>query len=116
MSGVVMPQQNSDVPGTPGPGKNADARPSSRPSKYDEHGGFLGGFLASSSDWKTERPGMTESVGVSALSYLLSGPVVFALIGFGLDRWLHTGFLVLVGLLAGMALSIYLIWFRYGAE
>lgn len=79
-------------------------------------GGLLGTFLASSADWKTERPGMTESVGVSALSYLLSGPVVFALIGYGLDRWLDTSLMVPIGLLAGMALSIYLIWFRYGAE
>ena len=79
-------------------------------------GGIINTFLASSADWKTERPGTTESVGVSALSYLLSGPVLFALIGYGLDRLLHTGFLVLIGLLAGMALSIYLIWFRYGAE
>lgn len=78
--------------------------------------GLIGTFLASSADWKTERPGMTESVGVSALSYLLSGPVLFALIGYGLDRLLHVGFLVPVGLLAGMALSIYLIWFRYGAQ
>ncbi len=87
-----------------------------QPSKYAKSEGFLGGFMDSASDWKTERPGMTESVGVSALSYLLSGPVVFALIGYGLDRLLHTGFLVPAGLLAGMALSIYLIWFRYGAE
>lgn len=78
--------------------------------------GLVANFLASSSDWKTERPGMTESVGVSALSYLLSGPVLFALIGYGFDRLLHVGFLVPVGLLAGMALSIYLIWFRYGAQ
>lgn len=90
-----------------------DARDTSRPAKS---GGFLSTFLASSSDWKSERPGMTESVGVSALSYLLSGPVVFALIGYGLDRLFDVGFLLPIGLLAGMALSIYLIWFRYGAE
>lgn len=90
-----------------------DADDASRAPKSD---GLVSNFLASSSDWNTERPGMTESVGVSALSYLLSGPVVFALIGYGLDRWLNTSLMVPIGLLAGMALSIYLIWFRYGAE
>ena len=78
--------------------------------------GVVGEFLSNGSDWDSERPGMTESVGVSALSYLLSGPVVFALIGYGLDRLLGVGFLVPTGILLGMALSIYLIWFRYGAE
>lgn len=100
MTGSRMPQQ-------------PDAHDTPRSTKSD---GILGTFLSSSADWKTERPGMTESVGVSALSYLLSGPVVFALIGYGLDLWLHVSFLVPIGLLAGMALSIYLIWFRYGAE
>jgi len=93
--------------------KQPDASDAPHPATSD---GLLGTFLASSADWKTERPGMTESVGVSALSYLLSGPVVFALIGYGLDRWLNTSLMVPIGLLAGMALSIYLIWFRYGAE
>lgn len=87
-----------------------------RSSEPTERGGIFRDFLDSSSDWKSERPGMTESVGVSALSYLLSGPVVFALIGYGLDRLLDVGFLLPTGLLAGMALSIYLIWFRYGAQ
>ncbi|GGB15396.1 hypothetical protein GCM10011492_01340 [Flexivirga endophytica] len=105
-----MSQQHDDAP------RPVEPKKPTEPSKYAQSGGLFGTFLASSSDWKTERPGMTESVGVSALSYLLSGPVVFALIGYGLDRWLHTGFLVPIGLLAGMALSIYLIWFRYGAE
>lgn len=100
MTGSRVPQQ-------------PEAHDASHPRKSD---GILGTFLSSSADWKTERPGMTESVGVSALSYLLSGPVVFALIGYGLDVLLHTGVMVPIGLLAGMALSIYLIWFRYGSE
>jgi ATP synthase protein I len=34
-----------------------------------------------------------------------------------LDRWLGTGYLlVLTGILGGMALSLYLVWFRYGTE
>ena len=34
----------------------------------------------------------------------------------GLDQLLGTGFLVVVGILAGMALSLYVIWLRYGTS
>jgi hypothetical protein len=50
----------------------------------------------------------------NVVSYLISGPAVFGAVGWALDRWLHTGFLLPVGILAGMALSLYLVWFRYG--
>jgi hypothetical protein len=33
-----------------------------------------------------------------------------------LDRWLGTTWLVLVGLLVGVGLAFYLIWFRYGTR
>jgi hypothetical protein len=39
-------------------------------------------------------------MGATILAYLLTGPVVFGLIGWGL----------------GMALSLYIIWVRYGVE
>ncbi|NHN56376.1 hypothetical protein G9U51_11365 [Calidifontibacter sp. DB0510] len=64
---------------------------------------------------KDYRPGpIPESVAWSVTSYLISGPLMLGGLGWLLDRWLHTGFLVLIGILAGMALSLYLIWFRYG--
>ena len=45
----------------------------------------------------------------------LAQPVAFfGGIGWLLDRFLGTGFLVPLGVVGGMALSIYLIWFRYG--
>jgi len=51
-----------------------------------------------------------------AFAYLLTGPLVYGGIGFGLDRWLGTSFLLPVGIVGGMALSLYLIWFRYGTH
>jgi len=57
-----------------------------------------------------------ESLATSVTAYLISGPVVFGGGGWLLDRWLGTGFFVVVGLLAGMAMSLYVIWLRYGSE
>ncbi len=51
-----------------------------------------------------------------SFAYLLSGPLVYGGIGWGLDSWLGTPFLLPVGLVVGMALSIYLVWFRYGTH
>ncbi len=52
----------------------------------------------------------------NVVSYLISGPALFGGIGWGLDYWLRTSWLVVVGILGGMALSLYLIWFRYGTQ
>jgi len=48
------------------------------------------------------------------LAYLLSGLIVWGGVGWLLDRWLGTGFLTLIGLLVGMATSIYIVYIRYG--
>lgn len=53
-------------------------------------------------------------VGTDVLAYLLSGPLTFGLIGWGLDRWLGTGWIIAVGLVVGMVMSGYLVWLRYG--
>ena len=52
----------------------------------------------------------------NALAYVLAGPLTFGPIGWGLDHLLGTSFLLPVGILVGMALSLYLVWFRYGAQ
>ena len=52
----------------------------------------------------------------NVVSYLISGPAMFGGIGWALDSWLGTSWLVAVGILGGMALSLYLVWFRYGTE
>ena len=36
-----------------------------------------------------------------AVGYLTAGVLVYGLIGWGLDRWLGTSFLVVIGILAG---------------
>lgn len=56
------------------------------------------------------------SLAVSVTAYLLSGPLLFGGGGWLLDRWLGTGFLTVVGVLVGMAMSIYVIWLRYGTH
>lgn len=52
----------------------------------------------------------------NVVSYLITGPVMFGAIGWGLDAWLGTTWLVAVGIVGGMALSLYLVWFRYGTQ
>jgi F0F1-type ATP synthase assembly protein I len=52
----------------------------------------------------------------NVVSYLITGPAMFGGIGWALDHWLGTSWLVAVGILGGMALSLYLVWFRYGTE
>lgn len=49
------------------------------------------------------------------VGYLLAGPLLYGGIGWGLDHWLGTSFLLPVGVIGGFALSLYLIWFRYGS-
>jgi F0F1-type ATP synthase assembly protein I len=61
-------------------------------------------------------PRLEEARMWNVVSYLISGPVMFGGIGWALDGWLNTGFFVPVGILAGMAVSLYLVWVRYGTE
>ena len=49
----------------------------------------------------------------NALSFLLSGFLLFGVIGWGLDTLLGTRWLLPVGLLAGGAASVYLVYVRY---
>jgi hypothetical protein len=51
-----------------------------------------------------------------AVAYLLTGPLVYGGLGALADHWLGTSWLVGVGIVGGMALSLYLIWFRYGTH
>lgn len=61
-------------------------------------------------------PRLEESAMWNVVSYLISGPVLFGGIGWVLDRWLGTGFFVPTGILAGMFVSLYLVWVRYGTQ
>lgn len=52
----------------------------------------------------------------SIFGYLLSGLLFWGGVGWGLDKWLGTSYLLLVGLLVGMGASLYLVWLRFGRE
>ena len=52
----------------------------------------------------------------SIFGYLLSGLIFWGGVGWGLDKWLGTSYLLLVGLLLGMGASLYLVWLRFGRE
>lgn len=58
--------------------------------------------------------GQTD-IGVTVTSYLLAGPLLFGGIAFLIGLWLDQRWIVAIGILAGMALSMYVIWVRYGA-
>ncbi len=63
------------------------------------------------------RDNVNESnAGWKTFTYLLTGPLVYGGIGWLLDQWIGTNWLVGVGIVGGMALSLYLIWFRYGTH
>lgn len=57
----------------------------------------------------------SEAAAWNAFSYLPAGLLMGGLAGWGLDRWLGTTWIIAVGLLAGVALSLYVIWVRYGS-
>jgi F0F1-type ATP synthase assembly protein I len=57
-----------------------------------------------------------DALGATVLAYLITGPVLFGGVGYGLDLLLGTRFLVVIGMLGGMALSLYVIWLRYGVS
>lgn len=61
-------------------------------------------------------PGMGPTREVDALALVISGPIVFGGIGWLLDHFLHTRFLLPVGLVGGMVLALYLIWVRYSTH
>ncbi|MFZ5870653.1 MAG: AtpZ/AtpI family protein [Actinomycetota bacterium] len=73
------------------------------------------------SEQHDDRPGRAESerdaaAAWSVPAYLLGGMAFYGLVGWLLDRWLGTSWLVLVGVLTGTALALYVIWLRYGTR
>jgi hypothetical protein len=45
-----------------------------------------------------------------SFSYLVAGVAFYGAVGWGLDRWLGTDFLVAVGIIVGAVLGIYMTW------
>jgi F0F1-type ATP synthase assembly protein I len=64
------------------------------------------------SQWGEKSAGMNQ--GMRVLSYLIGGVVLYGLVGWLGDRYLHTTFLLPVGIVGGAALAIYVIIRRFG--
>lgn len=57
----------------------------------------------------------SDQLASNVTAILISGPLLYTALGWFADRWLDTKpWLTLLGLLLGMALSMYLVWIRYG--
>lgn len=50
-----------------------------------------------------------------AFGYLVSGVLMYGFLGWLADRWLHTEFLVVIGILFGAVLGIYMTIKRFDA-
>ncbi|MFZ2515752.1 MAG: hypothetical protein WAW82_08810 [Candidatus Lutibacillus vidarii] len=59
---------------------------------------------------------LEESRMWDAVAYLLAGQIGFGGAGFVIDKVFTTGWVTLVGMLTGMAVSLYVVWFRYGTS
>jgi hypothetical protein len=51
-----------------------------------------------------------------AFGYLVSGVLMYGLIGWGLDQWLGTSFLVAIGILVGAGFGIYMTFARFNSS
>lgn len=56
------------------------------------------------------------NIATDVIAYLLAGPLLFGGAGFLLDHVLDITLFVVIGLIAGMALAMYIIWLRYGTS
>jgi ATP synthase protein I len=62
-----------------------------------------------------EPPGRGGDIVWSIIGTLVAGVLAWGFIGWLLDRWLGTSYLVAVGIVVGMAGAFYLIIKRYGS-
>ena len=57
-----------------------------------------------------------DNAAFSIIGYLLSGLLFWGGVGWALDKWLGTTYLLLVGLILGAGAALYLVWLRFGRE
>ena len=57
-----------------------------------------------------------DNAAYSIVGYLLSGLLFWGGVGWALDEWLGTDYLVLAGLILGAGAALYLVWLRFGRE
>ena len=67
----------------------------------------------SSSAPDAEPPSNAKGDPWHAVGYLVSGVMVYGFVGWLLDRWWGTEFMVAVGILIGAGLGIYMTYFRF---
>lgn len=51
-----------------------------------------------------------------AFGYIVSGVLLYGVVGWLLDRWLGTTFLVAIGILVGAAFGIYMTFARFNKQ
>jgi ATP synthase protein I len=61
-----------------------------------------------------DRHGHSDANATEITGVLLAGPALWAAVGYGLDRWLGTHFLIMVGLIVGAAAGVYLVYVKWG--
>jgi ATP synthase protein I len=61
-----------------------------------------------------DRQGHSEANATEITGVLLAGPALWAAVGYGLDQWLGTHFLIMVGLIIGAAAGVYLVYVKWG--
>lgn len=57
-----------------------------------------------------------DAMGSTVIAYLITGPLLFGGLGWLIDRWLGVTLFIAIGIIAGMGLSLYTIWLRYGTS
>ena len=57
-----------------------------------------------------------DNAAFSIIGYLLSGLLFWGGVGWALDKWLGTTYLLLAGLILGAGAALYLVWLRFGRE
>lgn len=70
--------------------------------------------VSSSSEETRKTSAEGEREGMRALSYVIAGPVVYGGLGWVGDHFLGTWFLLPIGAVLGIGLSVYMIVKRYG--
>ena len=60
----------------------------------------------------SEFTGQSESVGLTFLSYMIGGMILYGGIGWLIGRWTHVAVLFPVGMIVGLALAVAMIIFR----
>src|SRR6476661_10490071 len=72
--------------------------------------------MSSKAENRSQRSAKAHAVdqGVTVLSYLIGGVLVYGGLGWLGDRFFHTGFLLPLGIVLGAALAVYTIIRRFG--